>query len=196
MPNWCNNNIDITGPISKIEPLYKQAISEEDYAGLLNTMVPMPEILRNTKSPTPDNIDSVQLQVMIAQTGHTNWYDWCVSNWSTKWEVSPEGLEFVDNNDGTASISGWFDSAWAPPIGAYEKFLEANEDCTIMASYYEPGMDFGGFYDNGDDQYIEELGNEYRLPEDQQSQLFKRLDDEYGLSEQFAEYDEMNEENK
>jgi hypothetical protein len=31
------------------------------------------------------------------------------------------------------------------------------------------------------------------LPEDQQSDLFKRLDDEYGLSEQFAEYDEMDE---
>ena len=35
-----------------------------------------------------------------------------------------EGLEFTDNKDGTAEITGWFDSAWAPPIGAYEKFCE------------------------------------------------------------------------
>lgn len=112
-------------------------------------------------------------------------YDTAVEAWGTKWDVSTEGLVFVDNGDGTATIEGYFDSAWAPPIEAYNTFLEANEDCSVTASYYEPGMDFAGLYDNGDDEYLEGLHDEFALPEDEQSDLYKRLDEEWGLSEQF-----------
>jgi hypothetical protein len=55
-------------------------------------------------------------------------------------------------------------------------------------------MDFAGFYDNGDDEYLENLHDEYDLPEDEQSDLFKRLDEEYALSEQFDQYDEDDDE--
>jgi hypothetical protein len=174
MPNWCNNNIDITGPADKIKALWDAAQAED--GGLLNAMVPMPVELKDTVKGS--NGDAV------------NWYDWSVTNWGTKWDVDSEGLEFLDNEDGTASISGYFDSAWSPPIEAYNRFLEANEDCSLNASYYEMGCDFAGMYDNGDDESIEGLQEESKLPEDQQSDLFKRLDDEWNLSEQFAEYDE------
>lgn len=175
MPNWCNNNVEITGPAKTINAIWTAATAEG--SGLLDAMVPMPEELKDTVKGS--NGDAV------------NWYDWAVSNWGTKWDVDTEGLEYVDNKDGTATISGYFDSAWAPPIGAYNRFLEANEECSIQASYYEGGMDFGGFYDNGDEEHLEDIREEYELPEDQQSNLYKRLDDEYGLSEQYAEYDSL-----
>jgi hypothetical protein len=177
MPNWCNNNIDITGPADKIKALWDAAQAED--GGLLNAMVPMPVELKDTVKGS--NGDAV------------NWYDWAVTNWGTKWDVDLEGIEYTDNEDGTASISGYFDSAWAPPIDCYNRFLEANEDCSLNASYYEMGCDFAGLYNDGDDEYLENLQDEYRLPEDQQSDLFKRLDDEWDLSSQFAEYDELNE---
>ena len=185
MPNWCNNNITISGPAETISQLWKDAVMAE---GLLEAMVPMPEGLRETVKGTGDELQIEKYD------GFTNWYDWCVSRWGTKWDVSLEGIEYTDNEDGTASISGYFDSAWAPPIEAYNRFLEANEDCSLTASYYEMGCDFAGLYNDGDDEYLENLQDEYRLPEDQQSDLFKRLDDEWDLSSQFAEYDEMNEE--
>ena len=174
MPNWCNNNIEITGPIDKIKALWDAAQAED--GGLLNAMVPMPVELKDTVKGS--NGDAV------------NWYDWSVTNWGTKWDVDSEGLEYTDNDDGTATISGYFDSAWAPPIEAYNRFLEANENCTVTGSYYEMGCDFAGFYDNGDDEYLENLRDEYDLPEDEQSDLFKRLDEEYALSEQFDEYED------
>ena len=174
MPNWCNNNITISGPTSKIEKLFAAATAED--GGLLNAMVPMPVELKDTVKGS--NGDAV------------NWYDWSVTNWGTKWDVSPEGLEFTDNGDGTATISGYFDSAWAPPIEAYNRFLEANEDCSLTGSYYEMGCDFAGMYDDGDDEYLDNLHDEYDLPEDQQSDLFKRLDEEWALSEQFDQYDD------
>ena len=175
MPNWCNNTITITGPAQKIQALYDAAVAED--GGLLNGMVPMPERLKDTVKGSNGDAD--------------NWYDWAVSNWGTKWDVSTEGLEFTDNGDGTALIEGWFDSAWAPPIGAYEKFSEQNNDCHIEASYHEGGMDFGGFWDteNGD-EYLEGCHEEYKLPEDQQSDLFKRIDEEYNLSESYDMWDE------
>jgi hypothetical protein len=46
-------------------------------------------------------------------------------------------------------------------------------------------MDFGGFYDNGDDEFLEDLHDEYELPEDERSDLFKRLDEEFALSDDF-----------
>ena len=52
-------------------------------------------------------------------------------------------------------------------------------------------MDFAGLYNNGDDEYMEGLQEESKLPEEQQSDLFKRLDDEWNLSEQFAEYEQL-----
>ena len=174
MPNWCNNNIEITGPIDKIKALWDATQAED--GGLLNAMVPMPVELKDTVKGS--NGDAV------------NWYDWSVTNWGTKWDVDSEGLEFWDNENLTATITGYFDSAWAPPIDCYNRFLADNPDFTITGSYYECWCDFAGFYDNGDDEHLENLRDEYDLPEDEQSDLFKRLDEEYALSEQFDQYDD------
>ena len=185
MPNWCNNNIEIRGPRAKIEALWKAATAEA--GGLLNAMVPMPTELEDTTKGSGDELQTEKYD------GFTNWYDWAVNKWGTKWDVDTEGLEYSEEGEDMAVITGYFDSAWSPPIEAYNRFLAYNEDCTLEASYYEMGMDFGGFYTDGNDEYMECVREEYALPEDQQSDLFKRLDDEYGLSEQFAEYDEMDE---
>jgi len=102
MPNWCNNSITIKGSTETIKTLWEEANREGEDGGLLNAMVPMPVELRDTTKGS--NGDAV------------NWYDWAVANWGTKWDVSLEGLEFTDNGDGTATIEGWFDSAWAHPL--------------------------------------------------------------------------------
>jgi len=180
MPNWCNNSITITGPVDIIKPLYEQACSDaDDETGLLDAMHPMPKELHDTTSPSDED----------------NWYNWRVENWGTKWEVSSEGLEFEDNGDGTACLTGWFDSAWAPPINAYNHYLDRMEGAiTLEASFYEPGMDFAGFYTDGDLEEIDDLHSEYKLPEDERSDLYKRLDEEYDLSNQFEQWDEEYEE--
>jgi len=187
MPNWCNNNISISGPVETIRQLWEDANQED--GGLLSAMVPSPKELNDTTSPSADSDE--RRAELVEKYGNDNWYDWNVSNWGTKWDVSTEGLEFTDNGDGTAMIEGWFDSAWAPPIGAYEKFCDDMDNCDLEASYHEGGMDFGGFWssENGD-EYMDGLYEEYKLPEDQQSDLFKRIDEEYNLSESYDMWDE------
>ena len=176
MPNWCNNNISISGPVETIKQLWEDANQEGEDGGLLNAMVPMPVELRGTTKGS--NGDAV------------NWYDWSVNNWGTKWDVSTEGLEFTDNGDGTATIEGWFESAWAPPIEAYNTFCDDMDNCSLEASYHEPGMDFAGFYVDGDDEYLENLHEEFKLPEDERSDLYNRLDEEYNLSENYDMWDD------
>jgi hypothetical protein len=165
MPNWCNNNITISGPADKIRQLWDTAqTADEGKFGLLEAMAPIGD-----------------------------WeYGTAVDTWGTKWDVNDEGLEIIEHGNGTAEITGWFDSAWAPPIGAYEKFTEANEDCEISASYYEMGMDFAGFW-NGEEEHLDDLHEEYKQPVDERSDLFNRLDEEWGLSENYEMWDEDDE---
>ena len=117
-------------------------------------------------------------------------YGNAVEAWGTKWDVSLEGLQYTDHGDGTAEISGYFDSAWSPPIAAYEQLAADFDSCVIDCSYFEPGMDFAGFWtsENGE-EHLDNLHDEWEKG-DEASNLYKQLDDEYNLSEQFQEWDE------
>ena len=193
MPNWCNNSINISGSTDTIKTLWDEANKEG--SGLLNAMKPMPKELDGTTSPTPQEGQAGYKGPQPKIDGFDNWYDWRVQNWGTKWDIDPgEGLEFTDNGDGTAQISGWFESAWAPPIQAYDTFLDDMDGCSLTADYHEPGMDFAGFYDNGDDQYMEGLGEwceaviKGSCALGDTPELFQKLDDQFELVEGAREY--------
>ena len=193
MPNWCSNSISIQGSTETIKTLWDEANKEG--SGLLNAMKPMPKELEGTTSPTPQEGQAGYKGPQPTVDGFDNWYDWRVSNWGTKWDIDPkEGLEFTDNGDGTAQISGWFESAWAPPIEAYNTFIEDMDGCSLVADYHEPGMDFAGFYDNGDDEYMEGLGEYCEQVVKGKTQLadtpelFQRLDEQFELVENAREY--------
>lgn len=170
MPNWCNNSITITGPADKIAALWAAATKDGD-AGLLNAMVPMPAALRGTVKGSGDEAQTEQ------HDGHTNWYDWSVDRWSTKWDVEVEGLEFSDMNDGRAQISGGFDSAWAPPINAFQNYANANDDVEMELKYFEPGMSFIGVWDTeGGDAYYDSLGDLLETTEEEDAVLYELME--------------------
>ena len=189
MPNWCDNQITITGPnsvIDKIEKIVKDDDSHENN-GLLNFFHPMPKELEGTTSPSSS---SKKPQPMIE--GFDCWYDWRCHNWSTKWEVCEfYGVDrqyHSEQNEGESTISFGFSSAWAPPINAYEKFLENNSDCSVRAFYYEGGCDFmGEWYDGVDDCYAP---SDYKSTDDfWQDGVGSTLDDTFNITESMAEYE-------
>ena len=179
MPNWCNNTITLTGPKEKITKIYEKA--KEDNA-LLQQLYPMPTQLEGTTSPAPK-----EGKVQPLVDGHDNWYDWRVDNWSTKWDVDMDGLELSD--DGT-TITGWFDSAWSPPIGAYEHFLTENEDCSISSLYYEGGMDFAGKWEDFADMTVTPGDFTADEMEDPNSGLIYDINENFNMSEWMREYEE------
>ena len=101
-------------------------------------------------------------------------------------------MVYTDNGDGTSSIQGHFDSAWAPPIEAFNTLAEDWDSCYIELKYFEGGMDFIGVWDSeGGDAYwegIQELVNEDAHKEDA---VLGELIDEFGLEEWYDEMAQM-----
>ena len=189
MPNWCDNQVTITGPnsvIDQIEKIVKEDDSHEN-TGLLNFFHPMPKQLEGTTSPS-SSADKPQPMV----EGFDCWYDWRVEKWSTKWEVCEfYGVDrqyLTEQNEGESVITFGFSSAWAPPIGAYEQFLVDHEDCSLRAFYYEGGCDFMGEWDNGSDDCY--APSDYKSTDDfWQDGVGSTLDDTFNITESMAEYE-------
>ena len=192
MPNWCDNQITITGPnsvIDKIEKIVKEDDSHEKN-GLLNFFHPMPKELEGTTSPS-SSADKPQPMV----EGFDCWYDWRVEKWSTKWEV----CEFYGVDRQGDTISFGFSSAWSPPINAYEKFIisssEKKQDVSIKAYYYEGGCDFMGEWDNGNDDCY--APSDYKSTDDfWQDGVGSTLDEMFNITESMAEYEAQEEAEK
>ena len=193
MPNYCNNNIRITGPnsvIDKIEKIVSKKTGDDN--GLLNYFYPMPKELRNTTSPNPKS-KTKKVKAMKLKLGADCWYDWRVNNWSTKWDVTEIYGEASRTHigDDESEISFGFDSAWAPPIGAYEYWIAENSNCSIRATYYEGGCDFMGIWDNGEDTCYEvsTIAPKGSVDNFWTSAEGKELDDLYGITENMAQYE-------
>jgi len=123
MPNWCNNNIELSHPDKAMVERAAKAFAD---GTLLNEFIPLPKELEDTTAPARESDEA-----LVAKYGYSDWYSWCVNNWGTKWDI--------------------FDSPWGPPIQAYEK-LEAL-GFEVRAYYYEPGMGFTGMYEGADEYY-------------------------------------------
>lgn len=191
MPNWCNNNITISHQdTAKLEAL-AGAIKEGNF---LKHICPIPEDLNIVAGCVGGDTDPDQIALVektksnVEKYGVGNWYDFCVNEWGTKWDVDPydpEEVKVVDN-----TIEFGFDSAWAPPVGIYEKMIEEGYD--VVAYYYEPGMAFVGKWDNGYDDCYEYSGHNSKTVVDV---IGEELDDMFGISESMADWeaDEMDE---
>ena len=195
MPNWCNNNIKITGPNKIIDKIEKIVKDESGKSGqLLNHFYPMPLVLDDTVAgPEPKTKkEKLASQKRKDETGFDNWYDWRVANWSTKWDVNEfYSVDRNNINNKESQITLGFDSAWAPPIGAYEHFIDENSNVSIRATYFEGGCDFMGIWDNGIDDCwtISDTAPNGSTDKFWKTSPGKELDDLYGLTESMAEYE-------
>jgi hypothetical protein len=188
MPNWCNNRATISHEdTAKLEAL-ATAIREGRFC---NHVVPVPEDLQIVagRVGADGEPDQVELERRSAENlekyGAANWYDFCVNHWGTKWDIDaydPDDV-VIENN----TIEFGFDSAWAPPTGIYDALLEQGFE--VEATYYEPGMAYVGRYDNGSDDCIEYSGENSKTVRDV---IGDELDEEYGISESMAEFEEEN----
>jgi hypothetical protein len=158
--------------------------------GLLQEFIPVPKELTETVSGfvsmDKQSEHEAQQKSNLEKYGYSTWYDFCVNEWGTKWEIGADGNPAQDIPGG---LMLGFESAWSPPIAAYEKLLEMGFE--IEAMYYEPGMAFAGIWDNGRDDYydysgLDSAGIAEALPAE--------LDEAFCISESAAEWEEENQE--
>ena len=150
MPNWCNNNVTISGPEKKLKALSKAAEGGEHF----NFMYPRSKDLDITAGFVGPDDSAEQKELVRKQEanekkhGYKDWYDWSVNCWGTKWDIG----ECYQNEikDGVLHLA--YDTAWSPPLGVYEHYLAKNDDVQLTAYYFEGGCDFMGCWDNGYDE--------------------------------------------
>lgn len=124
MPNWCDNSVRLShSDKSKVDAL-EAVLQGEDQA-----------VFQHLR-PRPADQEE-------------NWYDWNITNWGTKWEISI--IDWERQDDHTIWIS--FESAWAPPIALYEHVY--SEGWEVEGLYHEGGCAFAGIWSDGNDDYYE-----------------------------------------
>jgi len=182
MPNWCMNTVEFEGTPEQIKQV-KDAIQKD---ALFGTLCPMPQSVFRGDLGQEERKD-------CEDKGIDNWYDWSVSNWGTKWEASDLHMDDEGQYDDCAHVTVSFSTAWSPPVNFYETLYEnMNYDCDdmgdpqfkIRATYYEPGCDFMGIWENGDDRCYTASEDDDFFENDEDGQW---LDAHYGILEQREE---------
>lgn len=183
MPNWCNNTVEIYHDDPAMLERVRSAFKD---GRLLDEFIPVPKSLHIVAGSVGDPVEQKKLEEDTAQNlvdhGYGNWYDYCVNEWGTKWDVGGDGAEAQDIPGGLMLS---FDSAWAPPCAAYEKLID--QGFRIRAMYYECGMCFAGIWEDGEDDYYE-YGD---MTSDQVAETLPvELDEAFCISESMAEWEE------
>lgn len=183
MPNWCSNRVTFghTDPA-----MIRRVSAAVDGNELFQTFVPVPASLNITAGHLGDAAEQEKLEMLQDANrdshGYKDWYDFCVSEWGTKWEATDI---YIDTESGE-SIELMFDTAWAPPLGFYEKMIDLG--FSVDAYYYEPGCAFVGHWDNGADDCYEIPGS----AADVRDSIPEYLDDYFGISESMQEWENEN----
>ena len=158
MPNWCSNKLTIFHPDPK---MMEKAVNAWNEGKFLSTLVPEPDYPGYTDCTIKD--------------GMPDWWEWRVANWGTKWDVGHDPNVGNKGELHNGEMSVMFDSAWAPPVNAYDSMTQQGFE--ITAYYFEPGCDFCGKYSNGEDECYSV--SDKNFPED--------IDDEMDISESMQE---------
>ena len=154
MPNWCNNYLELEHEDPVMIERAQKAFAE---GKLLEEFCPVPASLHIVAGRVGSDEDqnqkdlAAQEESNLATHGYRNWYDYCVNEWGTKWDVGGNGDQATV--DSPNSIKMNFDSAWAPPTAAMDKFMDLGFKVKLI--YWESGMCFCGLYDENGDDYMD-----------------------------------------
>jgi hypothetical protein len=141
MPNHCYNILKLKDNPKKTKQTLKPFITKNEGEEFFDfdKVIPMPtELQIESMNADPSTKEGRELKKKqdknLEKYGSKDWYDWCVSNWGTKWNS-------YDSSVQEDCVS--FNTAWAPPIPVIIELAEkTGKTWTLL--YSEPGMDFCG----------------------------------------------------
>lgn len=102
-----------------------------------NTIIPMPVVLEGTVSPSRGDEHNRRAE---AETGFSNWYDWAIAKWGTKWGAYD--YEERERDDGRFVFK--FETAWSFPRPVFEALADLHPRLIFDLVTYDEGDIFGG----------------------------------------------------
>jgi hypothetical protein len=135
MPNWCINDLRISGPTDELKRFKAFAESkaidtgrEEDKCLDFNNFDPYPEEFKKKDSN--------------GSWGGFNGggYEWCCNHWGCKWNSCSDCIvEDIENN-----LHYALDTAWSPPRAIVRKMGSMFPLLRFELTFFEPGCGFKG----------------------------------------------------
>ena len=132
--------------VRKVKDLQGNEIEIEVYRDVINDWEIVQASSRGETPPEPilcNNATTAQQQELRRKYGSSNWYDWNLENWGTKWDASES---IYSQEDKILE----FQTAWACPQEILLKMTEMFPDLQFNGSYADE--DFGsnaGYITNG-----------------------------------------------
>ena len=126
MPNWCHTTLNVEGSkeqIKEFSALVSRAI--ENNNSLCNAIIPRPAAEED------------------------NWYNWNITNWGSKWDVTDMFVEYEDD----ININLTFATAWNAIFPIFDELVKRG--FKVKAEYQDEGYMFAGEYEDGNETDFE-----------------------------------------
>lgn len=125
MPNWCRNELTVTGAEAEIER-FVEGLKRDEEGNL---------VILESHLPRPGDIDR-----RPSAGPWPAWFDWERENWGVKWGDCDTRITYSD----ASTVQMEFSTAWAPPLAGMERLAQKFPSLEFEISYHEPGVNFCG----------------------------------------------------
>lgn len=175
MPNHCESDLYISGPVDKIKEFVEFAKGKDP------NFDEGAELSAHSFIPYPKKYLDLDIAAEEWMKNNNNdWfhrpkdgfgsggYDWCCDKWGTKWNFyslkHKGGWKDLDKRKkGKGEISYTFQTAWSPPIPVIKAMAKRFPELTFDIRYFERGQTFSGqiVFENGK-KTVDEFSKEYK----------------------------------
>jgi hypothetical protein len=124
MPNWCYNNMKVTGAAEEIARFKQTCVVDSEFD--FNTVIPMPAEVRDSGNRNARGIP--------------DWVEWSCENWGTQWNACRSCI--MEGEDG--GLLCCFKTAWTPPEPVWRKLGELFPTLTFELEVSSLESDFAG----------------------------------------------------
>ena len=167
MPNYCTNNLTVTGDAKEIKRFHEAITAgelqdHEDFR-ILDNLFPTPKELSETPKGHFGEGSEKQIQMEAMQKanlekfGSPDWYEWNCKNYGSKWSDFDGVFGQVSDNE----INATFMSAWSPIGEGIRNVSKQFPTLDFILSYDEGGMAFCGGYAFRNGEIFADIEGEY-----------------------------------
>ena len=179
MPNWCSNNITVSGEQTLVKRFdeqfrqphtfvdcgaedvdtkkflsgeFKEQLAEYESYSIEETHFTTTRlrVIRGTEKRKGYALANF---VPIDQEGimKHGWYNWAIDNWGTKWDVHEVSAELHELGDGQTEANYCFETAWSGVDPVLEAMSRQFPGLSFYYFYNEEGAEFAGIieYEDG-----------------------------------------------
>ena len=167
MPNYCTNNLTVTGDAKEIKRFHEAITAGElqahEHFRILDNLFPTPKELKDTTKGyygegTEKQIKQEEMnKANLKKFGSPDWYEWNCKNYGSKWSDFDGMFGQISDNE----INATFMSAWSPIGEGIRNVSKQFPTLDFVLSYDEGGMAFCGGYAFRNGEIFADIEGEY-----------------------------------